>query len=103
MRAKVSMNVLQRDADRLLRYFRRPIYLVLFYYLIGMVFLGATAYSYFSQKNEGDVWVTTGIAFWVLLFLFVGASLKLLIELMIPKYRKQYFRPVDRSRRRTSR
>jgi hypothetical protein len=93
------MKVLQRDAERLLRFFKRPIYLVVFYFFIGLVFLGITGYSYFSQMNEErEVWISTRVAFWVLLIVFSGASIKVIVELMIPKYRRQYFRLINREK-----
>lgn len=94
------MKVFQRDIERMIIFFKRPIYLVMFYFFLGLLFLGLIGYSYWSQMNEsGEVWVSTRIAFWVLCIVLFGATLKVAIELMIPKYRRQYFRLIYREKK----
>jgi len=93
------MNVFQRIADQLLPYFSRPIYLTLVCYSIASIIFLVVAISYFSQRKAGEISISTQIAFWVLFLSLSCGFMKLVIELLIPKYRKQYFRVMDRTKR----
>ncbi len=73
-------------------FLKRPIYVTLLYYGIALVLWGIIAKDYFFQKENEDPFVTTKIGFWVLSILITGGFIKLGIELMIPKYRRQLFR-----------
>jgi hypothetical protein len=82
-------------------FLKRPIYVTLLYYGVALILWGIIAKDYFSQKEGEGPFITTKIGFWVLSILIAAGFLKLGIELMIPKYRRQYFRktkPRDRRR-----
>jgi len=57
-----------------------------------VILWGVVAADYFHQKSEGEIWVTTKASFGVLSTVIVIGFLKLFVELMIPKYRRQYFK-----------
>lgn len=77
-------------------FLKRPIYVTLLYYGVALILWGIIAKDYFSQKDTSeDPFITTKIGFWVLSILIAAGFLKLGIELMIPKYRRQYFRKME--------
>lgn len=78
--------------NRLINKFDRLIYAVMFLWFVGVSVYIYISIEYFSDKNSGELHASTKIAFWFLSFVVVISTLKIIFDLLNPKYRKQYFK-----------